>query len=607
MDYSIHKLTKVKDLPTRLQDEILIIDTECTGLDKMDDKPFMFLFSVSQDETIYAVEWSNQLVKWLNDTLKKIKLGVFHNAKYDLHMFTNGGVDTDVIHNLPIHCSYVTQALIDEHRFTYGLDDLGFEFFNISKRNEELYQYLGELFNEKPSKKLMDRIQYAPRELTAYYGVGDIEITKKLYMKQVPEIKKEELDDVFSLEMNVLKALVEMERRGVHVNLPFVDKVGIKLEEEFHKIQKDIIEIVGWPVNPRSPLQMVDAFNKLKIPIKFTKTGRPSFAKDIFENLDHPFITALEESRSVKTLLETFVNGSVKGHHRNSYVHTNFNQTRSDDTGTRTGRISSSDPNLQQIPNPKRAETQAQKERCKLIRSFFIPENPNNMWIKNDWEQFEFRLFAHFVKDPALTKRYNDDPHTDFHTALVEMINWTMEQRPKAKQINLGLVFGMGDGKLAQELKLPYTIETGYGGKEYLKPGPEAEAIFNEYHSRFPNAKKFLKMASNLAKQRGYIKTLSGRRIRFPGGQFTHKAGGLVFQGSAADIMKQKTIELNDKFRNTDIIFNLVVHDEFNLNAHKSIVKDMAMEVKKITEDVSLLRIPILADSKIGPSWGEVK
>jgi DNA polymerase-1 len=346
---------------------------------------------------------------------------------------------------------------------------------------------------------------------------------------------------------------------------------------------------------------MATAFKNLGLPITYLKSGNPSFAKDVLAGYNHPFIQHLSDTRKIKTLLDTFINSSIRGHHRNGLIYTNFNQVKSEDSGTGTGRLSSTDPNLQQIPNPKRAETEMQKEICAYVRSLFWP-NSGHLWCSGDWEQFEFRMFAHYTKDPGLIAKYNADPTIDFHTILSERVG---KPRDKTKRINLGLVFGMGDGKLAQELGLPYTVEVGYGGKEYLKPGPEAEALFNEYHTNFPGAHKFLKLASNMAKQRGYVKTLFGRRIHFPNGQFTHKAGGLVFQGSSADVMKWKCRQINDEFRKTDVVFNLVVHDEFNLSTPKGKAEKVRLRLKEIMEDVPQLRIPILADVNLGNNWGE--
>lgn len=785
--------TAVAQLPTTIsQGSVLFLDTETTGLNKLTDKPFMCLLGFGESTRMAALPWGDALVRWLNDNLPRAKYVVCHNAKYDWHMMRNGGVDPNILYDTSVYCTFIAEALIDEHKRSYGLDNLGLEYFGTGKTTE-IYDDMAEYFGLKSgdaSKKLMGRIaEYAASNRenwlkVADYGIQDIIVTAKLFHKQQPELIKQELDRVFALEMNTLKALVEVEFRGVCVDVDRVEEVESRLVTRQFQIQEEITNVVGMDVNSRSPLQMERAFIKLGLPITRLKSGNPTFAKEVIASIDHPFLRLLQESRNVKTMLDTFIGGSIGKNLYNGRIHTDFNQVRGDDYGTgcmtgdtlvltdrgwlpvvdvkvgqqvidhngvpqkvidwfengitpiykittakgheikvtanhpflsnenwvradsltvgesvvvygdaevwkqvygwpyevsswgrlrsvttgkidsqmgrafgvcrelirdirtnlkwdrselvpkkltfnpdtivsiellppemtygvevenththltagivthNTGRLSSSGPNLQQIPK-------RDGELAPLIRGLFCAP-PGKLWIANDWEQFEFRVFAHYVKDHDLTMRYLNNPHTDFHTALSEM---TGKPRDKAKRINLGLVFGMGEGKLAKELGLPFVTEVRHG-KEILLAGPEAQALFAEYHSRFPKAKSFLQEASHIAKSRGYVKTIMGRRLRFPGGEFTHKAGGLIFQGTSADIMKKKLVELNDEFRNTDVEFNLIVHDEFCLNAPEDIATNVAKTVKRITETVPELRIPILASGNTGQNWWSAK
>jgi DNA polymerase I-like protein with 3'-5' exonuclease and polymerase domains len=590
----------VSQLPTHLPfNTVIILDTETTGLDKMVDQPFMCLIRIIDHGwhgTDYALPWGDALVRWLNHNLPLARQVVCHNGKYDWHMMWNGGVDSNVLYRTNVYCSFVAEALIDEHKFSYGLDSLGLEYFGEGKTTE-LYELIAIYYGVKPDKKLMSRVADYAAAYTgnwrnvADYGIQDLELTAHLWDYQKQHIIRQDLGRVLDLEMDTLKALVEIERRGVPVDKEQVERTSDELQKRQFLVQKGIIKEVGWEVNSRSPLQMEKAFNKLGLPITYLKSGNPTFAKDVISNLDHPFLSLLQESRNIKTMLDTFIGGSIGKNMVNGRIHTDFNQVRGDDYGTGTGRLSSSHPNLQQIPK-------RDGELAPLIRSLFCAPQ-GQLWISNDWEQFEFRVFAHYVKDIDLTNRYIQDPTTDFHTALAEM---TGKPRDKAKRINLGLVFGMGEGKLAKELGLPYELGE-YKGKEILVAGPEALALFNEYHTRFPRAKAFLKEASHLAKTRGYVKTIMGRRLRFPNGEFVHKAGGLIFQGTSADIMKKKLCELNNEFRNSSIEFNLIVHDEFCLCAPADITEGVAKRVKEITEDVPELRVPILADPGIGQNW----
>lgn len=592
----------IKDLPNLIQkDDIIFLDTETTGLNKLVDKPFMCLLGLGENTKVYALPWDDDLVGWLNNNLPRAKHVVCHNAKYDWHMMRNGGVKPDILYESNVYCTFIAEALIDEHKRSYGLDNLGIEYFGSGKTTE-IYGDMAKYFNTKSDKNLMGRVsEYAAgcRKnwlRVADYGVQDIVVTAKLFRKQQGELAKQELGRVFVLEMDTLKALVEIEFRGVPVNVGKVAEVEQELLTRQTQIQKEITQLVGWEVNSRSPLQMVKAFEKLGLPVTYIKkSNNPTFAKEIIAAINHPFTNLLQESRNVKTMLDTFIGGSIGKNLHDGRIHTDFNQVRGDDYGTGTGRLSSSGPNLQQIPK-------RDGELAPLIRGLFCAPS-GKLWIANDWEQFEYRVFAHYVKDDDLTARYVNDPHTDFHSATAEL---TGKPRDKAKRINLGLVFGMGEGKLAKELGLPFDVEIKHG-KECFVAGPEAKALFDEYHNRFPKAKSFLREASHVAKSRGYVKTIMGRRLRFPRGEFVHKAGGLIFQGTSADIMKMKLVELNNEFRNTEVEFILIVHDEFCVLAPTELAANVAQRIKEITEDVPQLRIPILASGGIGQDWWKAK
>lgn len=583
--------------PNITKNSVVILDTETTGLHKLFDKPFMCLIQIDKQHPV-AYRWSTELVDWLNTNLLMAECVVCHNAKYDWHMLRNGGVDPDVLYNTNVHCTLVAETLIDEHKYSYSLDNLGVLYFGEGKTTE-IYDIMAAYFGVKSNKTVMSRIaEFATSsnknwQIVADYGIQDIIITRRLFDKQYPELVKQDLLPVFGLEMSTLKALVEMELRGVPVNTQQVAVVERELLIKQIQTQKAIVDLVGWEVNSRSPLQMEKAFNSLGIPIPLSTKGKPTFAKDALSSIDHPFMQLLQESRNIKTMLDTFIGGSIGKNLVNGRIHTDFNQTRSEAGGTATGRLSSSGPNLQQIPK-------RDGELAPLIRGLFAAP-AGYKFIANDWEQFEYRMFAHYVKDDELTARYVNDPKTDFHSATAEL---TGKPRDKAKRINLGLVFGMGEGKLAKELGLPYAVETKHG-KECLIAGPEAQDLFNEYHSRFPKAKSFLKEASHIAKTRGYVKTIMGRRLRFPNSEFVHKAGGLVFQGSSADIMKMKLVELNNEFRKTDVEFVNCVHDEYCFIVPDEKVQEVMTRVREITENVPQLRIPILADSGYGQTWWE--
>jgi DNA polymerase I-like protein with 3'-5' exonuclease and polymerase domains len=247
------------------------------------------------------------------------------------------------------------------------------------------------------------------------------------------------------------------------------------------------------------------------------------------------------------------------------------------------------------------------------VRACFLPDLDTD-WHCYDWSQVDFRAFAHFLNDPRINERYAKDPKTDFHGTISDLTGLPRDRDEKtgganAKQINLAQVFGEGAGKLAKECNLPYTIDD----KGWLRPGPEAEELFAKYHQAVPGVKKLSKDVSSVARSRGYILTPLRRRTRFPGGRDVYKAAGLLYQGTAADMMKVKMCELHRYQRaNTEVVrFFLTVHDEFdNSIAPGAKGEKAAGEIKEILQafgpkDRIPLRIPILADHGRGINWWE--
>jgi DNA polymerase-1 len=230
---------------------------------------------------------------------------------------------------------------------------------------------------------------------------------------------------------------------------------------------------------------------------------------------------------------------------------------------------------MQQVPK-------RQGEAFKVMRSLYhAPEGMT--WLCGDWSQFEFRIFAHYSEDNKLWQAYQDDPDIDYHQLVADMAGI---DRRTAKTINLGLSFGMGENRLAKELGMD---------KE------DAQELFKKYHEKFPKIKKFLNFASARGARRGYVKTLLGRRIRFPDKNKTYKAGALIFQGSAADVMKKKIIELNS---NIDGL-RLIVHDEFNFIVPSETGRETLKKLKEIMEHVPELNVPVRASVNSGKNWWE--
>jgi DNA polymerase I-like protein with 3'-5' exonuclease and polymerase domains len=599
-------LTQVRKLP-RLEGREVVVDIEASGLDYMRDTPFLLGVRTLDDCRNYCIHWNGpDVTEWLTRELPTTKKVIGHNLKYDFHMMAQGNVPINALMETDPHDTMLVEVLLDENQVSFALDSLAKFWLGKGKDTNELYEYLASLYGGNPDKTQMKKFgkfaadfhqhptTHAPHVVP--YLIGDLERTGELYAKRTPLLLSNELDIVYDLEMEVLKSLLFMERTGIPIDEEALDRAIDEFSRLYSMSQLKTTSFTGFSTNVMSSPSLIMAFHALGIEVPYSD-GRVSFKRELLEAIDHPFAQQVLYERGIRKANEAFGKGFKPYIYPDGRIHTNFNQMRGDEYGTVTGRLSSSGPNMQQIPKRN-------AEMAKHLRSVFVAP-PGYKWINADWSQFEFRVFAHYTNDTELLQAYINDPDIDYHQALTDILNKEFLARDRVKRINLGLVFGMGEGKLAKECKLPYTEKVFKDGKKGLVAGDEAKAIFAEYHERFPGAKRVLTRATALARARGFVRTISGRRIRFPKPQFTYKAGGSVFQGTSADIMKAKTNEFIRAFRKTDTRLILVVHDEFNLIAKENEAENVAEFVRETLQTVPSLRIPIRAKVGIGKNWYE--
>jgi DNA polymerase-1 len=587
-------INKVSDLP-RLAGRPLIIDTETTGLNKINDKPFLIPITIGNES--WALRSDKNTIKWLNTNMPEAEHCVFHHAKYDLHMLINAGVDESVIDRSKIWCTMVNETLINDQHHSYALDAICQKRFGMRKKDIELLQWLADHCGGKPERKYqMKNIIKAPIEMVAYYAVGDTEMTGMLYEAQKPDITNQELEQVSKLEMRVLLALLDMERRGVPISIRKVEESLVRFSAMKTEIGKRVHDLAGFDINVRSGKQLEKAFKTLGVEIKYNEeTGNPIFDKETLGLMDDELSKSILEQRSYGTMIDTFLSRFQDHMHDDGRIRCDFNQTKNDEYGVITGRLSASNPNMQQIPNPKRSGDKAAEVRA----VFTAPKGEK--WISADWRQFEFRVFANYSNDASLINEFKLNPDADYHQLVADLTG--LKRDPFAKQLNLGLVFGMGQGLVAKKCGLPYTQKVE-DGRVYLVAGKAGKSLFKKYHSKLPKVQKMLKEAEHIAATRGFVKTLSGRRIRFHDRSKAYKAAGLVFQGTSADLMKMKLVELNNEFKNSDNSLILAVHDEFNFLARGD-VKKTANKIKEIVEDITQLKVPIRSDIGISDDWLE--
>lgn len=606
---------------SRLSEYPLIsVDCETTGLHWYEHETFGVAIAAWNGERMasayYDIRERPSIVAALKDQLPKVRRLVNHNMKFDTHFLLNLGIEVPFDR---LECTSVRAALIDEHELSFSLDALGLKYVGQGKA-VGVYEELAQMFGGKPTREAqMKNLHRAPAKLAAKYATPDPEIAIKLWLWQEEEIKRQELGQVWDLERRLMPVLIDMEREGVRANEELTRKSLIKMGTLIAKNQRSLEKAVGRSFNANSPPQVKALFNPEKredgrwwvgtTQLETTETGGPSVGAEALRDLEEKgneyagLILAVRKSSKARQFLEKHILGHLVG----DRVYPNYNQTRGDnELGTGTGRFSIDDPALQQIPS-------RDVDIASIVRACFIPDNKSK-WVCGDWEQFEFRWFAHYAKTPSLLQAYKDDPTKDFHQMVADLTGIPRKPRfagdANAKQINLGLVFGMGQGKMAAEMGLPYTVERR-GGKEWLAPGPEAVEVFERYHAAVPGVKALLEQASSIARSRGYVQTAMGRHIRFPGGKFTHKAGGLVFQGTSADCMKQKMVELHPISKREGFKMLLSVHDELDFSVPDEVVVPTMTAMKKVLETFDgeqcpiHCRVPILSSMAAGPNWWE--
>lgn len=601
-----------------------VLDTETTGLQFWKDRVFGVSITAPDDTSFYFdLRTDSGARKWLADKVPKTKLVVCHGAKFDWHMCRESGIEFP---EGRVFCTMIASAVINEHEFEYNLEALAKKYTTVRKRTG-IYEDLAKIFGGKAtSTAQMPNLHRAPPSLTGPYAMDDTIATNHLYKDYcLPEIEKQGLQQVIALEMQLLPAIVRMEKRGVRVDIEQAESALITLEKQEKQIQRDLNKIAGFEVNPNPSNSIKMLFQPKQHPetkvwtlidgtvCESTDAGAASIDADCLRSMKHPAAAVILKLRKMKRMTGTFLRGHILGHHDNGVIHANINQTKSDnDKGTGTGRFSINDPALQQIHK-------RDVDIASVIRAMFIPEDGYD-WVCNDWAQMDFRVFAHYVKNQKILQMYAADANTDFHQLCADITGLPRSPRfagdANAKQINLGLVFGMGPGKLAAEMGLPYTVETYKKGdveKQYLKPGEQAQEVFKTYHRGIPGVKDMLENATSVAKSRGHVKTIMGRHIRFPRGMFTHKAGGLIFQGSAADALKVKIIQVDAYFeaaKGEKGYLCLNVHDEFDsIVPHGRI--DVHEDISRIVTDFNSedqpikFRVPIKTEQGVGTNWWE--
>jgi DNA polymerase I-like protein with 3'-5' exonuclease and polymerase domains len=611
----------VADLP-RLHDYEgqLALDYETNGTKYWDPDFRVFGVAVAtvDQQWYFDIRETPGVAQWVRDTLPGKRVAA-HFAQFEAQCTRTLGLDPRLI---DWYCTMTAECLIDENQLTYDLESV--TRYNLIQSEKSVWlDRMAETMGLRRHSEVLARLSEAPPDLVRGYGSSDVRDCFAIWQNQQKQIDSQELHDVVRLERDLIIVLADMSWGGVRVDLEAAHAAIPRLDEQEIIIAKDIAEATGCKdartfVN--SPKQMreffkPEAMNKYQwrlidgTLVGPTKGGgNPSLDQKAMQSMQHPVAKKILALRKTIKLRDTFIRGHVIGSADDrGYVHTTFNQTRNDaDAGTVTGRLSSTDPALQQI-------TKRDKANAALLRAMFLSDEGEE-WGCFDYSQVDFRCGAHLQNIPDVIEAYRQNPDLDYHQIVADLTgiprNAPYAGAPYAKQINLGLSFGAGAGKLAFMMGMEHEVVERRGKMGYL-PGPKAQEVFETYHSRLPGVNQFMKFAENRAKTNGFVKTLTGRRLRLGRGEY-HKAAGLLYQAYAADLHKIGLVRV-DRYCRSEKAGRLMMscHDEAGVSMKpddrhiKGIQREYTDFDPKSPTAWIKMRVPITSSAKLGANWWE--
>ena len=574
-----------------LTNKILSLDTETTSTNAIDAELVGLSFAVKEHEAFYVPIPENReeaqkrvdIFRPVYESEEILKVG--QNLKYDLEVLRNYGIelkgkmwDTMIAH-------YLIQPEL-RHNMDYMAEIyLHYQTIHI----DELIGPKGK--NQRSMRELDPKDVYE-------YAAEDADITLQLKNKLEPELKKYGAEKLFyEIEMPLMPVLAEMEMNGVCLDTDSLAETSKQLTSRMNEIEQRIYELAGQPFNIASPKQVGEIlFDKLKIveKAKKTKTGQYVTSEEVLQQLKnkHEIVADILEHRGLKKLIGTYIDALPKLiNPHTGHIHTSFNQTI-----TATGRLSSSDPNLQNIP--------IRGENGKEIRKAFIPE-PGCLFFSADYSQIELRVMAHLSNDDNMIEVFREGK--DLHAATAANIykkpieEVTRDERTKSKRANFGIIYGITVFGLAERLDIDRA---------------EAKQLIDGYFDTFPQVHDYMEKSKEIARQQGYVTTLFGRRRYLPDinsansvvrGFAERNAINAPIQGTAADIIKVAMIRIFQRFKKEGIKSKMIlqVHDELNFSVYPEEKEQVERIVLEEMQGAFDMKVPLVADSGFGNNWLE--
>ena len=504
-----------------------------------------------------------------------------HHLKYDAHIFENHGIHLQGWFFDTMLASYVLNSVATRH----GMDDVARVY--LSHLTTTFEQVAG----KGAKQKTFNQIDI---ETAGHYAAEDAHVTYRLYevlerkLKEIPELS----GILHNIEMPVASVLTSMEENGIELDLKFLDQLSVDFANTIQNLENQIIEIAGESFNVGSPKQVGEVlFEKLGLKGgKKTATGQYSTSEAVLEKIDHPITQLIIEYRGLTKLRSTYTEALVKQANNDTHrVHTSYHQAL-----TATGRLSSTDPNLQNIP--------IREEIGRQIRKAFIAPK-GRVLLAADYSQIELRLMAHFSQDEALVDAFKNGQDVHRRTASevlgVALENVTSDQRRQAKAVNFGLLYGMSEFGLIRQLG--FTRE-------------ESQNYIKQYFHRYPGIYEYMQRTRQVALEQGFVETITGRRLYTPDidarNMMVRKGAeraaiNAPLQGSAAEIIKMAMIEVDKILPKDQAKLLLQVHDELVFEVDEAVADQVAEQIKDVMQKVVTLSVPLEVEVGQGKNWGE--
>ena len=592
---SYHTVLKQEDWDSLLQRmqqaDHFAIDTETTSLDYRIAELVGFSVAFDANDAYYiplAHDYENapeqlnreavlaQIKPILeNENIRKIG----HHLKYDAHIFANHGIIIQGWYFDTMLASYVLNAAATRH----GMDDVARVYLS------HLTTTFEQIAGKGAKQKTFNQIEL---EVAAHYAAEDAHVTYRLYevlsakLQPFPEL----VNILHNIEMPVARVLTGMEEDGIKLDHAFLDQLSVEFSETMQTLENQATELAGEAFNIASPKQVGEVlFDKLGIKGgKKTATGQYSTSESVLEKIEHPLAEVILEHRGLAKLKNTYTDRLVEQSHDTTHrVHTSYHQAL-----TATGRLSSTDPNLQNIP----IRTQIGRQ---IRKAFIAPEG--RVLLAADYSQIELRLMAHFSQDDALVHAFQQGQDVHRRTAAevlgIAIEDVTNDQRRQAKAVNFGLLYGMSEFGLTRQLG--FTRE-------------ESRSYIARYFQRYPGVLDYMERTRQIAREQGFVETILGRRLYTPDILATNKmikqaaeraAINAPLQGSAADIIKLAMIAVDKILPKDQAKLLLQVHDELVFEADVAIADELSKQIADVMQSVLEISVPFVVEVGQGLNW----